>query len=137
MIRASRRADFFACSISSPVRTRIDRSIKKISRPEINIESPTTAKEKILLNGLKPTPSPRLLKKHEDREQKAGAGKITGKARQAYFPGMLSAEQAPVLSAAQAPFQNNPVNEIIGRDQKKPQEGWPENQDPDRKQYII
>ena len=81
------------------------------------MESPTTAKEKILLNGLKPTPSPRLL--------------------QAYFPGMLSAEQAPVLSAAQAPFQNNPVNEIIGRDQKKPQEGWPENQDPDRKQYII
>ena len=44
---------------------------------------------------------------------------------------MLSAEQAPVLSAAQAPFQNNPVNEIIGGDQKKPQEGWPENQDPD------
>jgi hypothetical protein len=50
---------------------------------------------------------------------------------------MLSAEQAPVLSTAQAPFQNNPVNEIISRNQKKPQEGWPENQDPDRKQYII
>ena len=74
---------------------------------------------------------------HIDCKQNARSAQVTEKAGDADLPGVLSAEGALVRHLAEAPAKDQPIDQIVGRDQNQPQPRRAEDQYPYGQKNIV